>query len=381
MKKGVVLEIKKSCIILLTPEGEFVKGQKKGINAEVGEEIIFRPIQEMRSSSRKRSIPKWMAAAAMAAVLLITVALGSPFMAPDKAYAYVSFDINPSIELTLDKKYKIIGAKGYNADGEAVLSRLENISRKDFKEAAAEIIAQFKAMGYFSKQGELVVAAVMADGGSSSGLEELTEEIDTLKPLTEETDIELSQVEATMEERNKALEKGLTVGMLVAAEQKRAENKMNNEAPAQGLEKAGDNINKGNEGQGQNQSKAIPSEELPINPNSLQKEIMGNKAIKEKREEEKIEWKKQQELRKAEEKRLHEREKAEQKRRQELQKEEQKRLQEIKRDEHKRQQEKEKEERKKQHEIEKAEREKEKEQRKQDKDRAKEDKKNQQNKP
>lgn len=219
MKKGVILEITRSYLVMLTPDGEFIKARKQGSDYEIGSEIYFQPVKESKYPQRLFTA-KWTAGAAMAAVLLLFAIIGTSLMKAEKTFAYVSIDVNPSIELAINEKYKVISAEAFNSEGAEVLSRIRDIKRSSIQDAANEIIKQFSLMGYMDQEEELIVAAVPVTKEKNGRFIHLEEELETLRPA-HHPDVALEVIEATLEERNKANEQGLTVGTFIAEERKK----------------------------------------------------------------------------------------------------------------------------------------------------------------
>lgn len=145
---GVVMEIRGQYAILMTPEGEFKKVRLKGRRPDIGEEIRI-PVERRLSFHVQKA--GWLAVAAAIIVLMVASPLltiiNSP---PEVAYAYVSIDINPSLELTVSNYYNVMAAQAYNADGQKVLNGL-NLKGVAVKNAVALINNKAKQLGYLGK--------------------------------------------------------------------------------------------------------------------------------------------------------------------------------------------------------------------------------------
>ncbi len=125
MKKGIIMEMDDSYLTLLTPDGEFLRAHKQDIPYSVGEEIHFFPIMEQQRNKlidtyigflKLKSV--WMSMA----VLLIFLGTVVPVYQSNRAYAYVSIDVNPSIELGLNKDMKVVELTGYNEEGKKIVA-------------------------------------------------------------------------------------------------------------------------------------------------------------------------------------------------------------------------------------------------------------------
>lgn len=147
-QSGVVMEISGRNAVLLTPEGEFKKVRLKGRIPDIGEEIRI-PVERKISFNIQRS--GWIAVAAAVIVLLVA----SPLLtiinrAPEVPVAYVSIDINPSLELTVSNYNHVLAAQAYNKDGQKVLDGL-NLKGIEIKDAVSFISKKAKQLGYIGK--------------------------------------------------------------------------------------------------------------------------------------------------------------------------------------------------------------------------------------
>jgi len=156
-ERGVVMERQGKRVTVLTPQGEWRTLYLTGSVPEVGEEIMLPPL-------KKKMLRPLMGAIAVILLLVLTLPLARQALAPavpgELAY-YIAIDINPSIELAVDKRERVIDARGLNSDGENLLAA---IALKDEKAAAAiEILAKEAVrQGYFlpGQQGAMLLAVV-----------------------------------------------------------------------------------------------------------------------------------------------------------------------------------------------------------------------------
>ena len=119
MKTGIVMQIEKEHLTLLTPEGEFLRAKKQDKAYSLGEEISFFPIEGSKPSNFSPfKINRWQRVV-WVPVAILCIFFGSfiSLYQSNKAYAYMSIDVNPSIELTLNKKMRVVELKAFNKDG------------------------------------------------------------------------------------------------------------------------------------------------------------------------------------------------------------------------------------------------------------------------
>ena len=77
-----------------------------------------------------------------------------------KASSYVSVDINPSIELTLDQNDKVISVRGANEDGQVLLYGETGLVGVDVQTAIAKITDLAVELGYLSEDNKVVGTSV-----------------------------------------------------------------------------------------------------------------------------------------------------------------------------------------------------------------------------
>lgn len=98
-----------------------------------------------------------------------------PAPLPDDAiYAYVTFDINPSMELRLNANNEVIETKAYNADGEALLSQL-SLTNLSLEKSISLLLSNENFQSYM-KDGYLQVSVYSEDPKHSFTLETMLDE-------------------------------------------------------------------------------------------------------------------------------------------------------------------------------------------------------------
>ena len=107
--------------------------------------------------------------------------------------ALVSVDINPSIEISINKEEQIVSVQAKNEDGIKLLNNLD-LTQKQLVDGVNEIIAAAKEMGYIdeSKKVVLVSAALYSPDGedtSSEYSEQLKQILNTLETESDSADL------------------------------------------------------------------------------------------------------------------------------------------------------------------------------------------------
>ncbi|WP_123041709.1 anti-sigma factor domain-containing protein [Cohnella candidum] len=160
MNRGTVMEKKGGTAVLLTPDGQFVR-VKASRDAAVGEEIPWteadRVAGQSASTGRRR---RWISAGAFAAALLLFVVALVSFRTPP-VVAYVSMDINPSIELGLDAKERVRELRALNEDAAVIVDGVKYKGKpvEDVTKALAGKLAESHILTP-ETGGDIVIASV-----------------------------------------------------------------------------------------------------------------------------------------------------------------------------------------------------------------------------
>lgn len=108
-------------------------------------------------------------AGAIATVLALVVGIFGYRTFQSDAVAYVSIDVNPSVELVLNRLDKVISAVAYNADGASLLQQVE-VSGRQYDEAVAALLGEMKLQGYISDDALVTLTVQTADNAKEQRL-------------------------------------------------------------------------------------------------------------------------------------------------------------------------------------------------------------------
>ncbi|WP_433749128.1 anti-sigma-I factor RsgI family protein [Falsibacillus pallidus] len=224
-KKGIIMDIKEDYLIMLTADGQFLKGQKERRTYEIGEEVSFFSYEGSKRKKFNAAFSKWMTKsgmiAASAAVVMLAFLLLQPFFHEEEVYAYVSIDINPSIELNINKGMEVIDARAYNNDGKRILKHIDLKKHQTIKKAAIQIMKESKKEGYLKPEHTIVIATVPGEKATDGFTKSLNDAITTLKNETNALDAQLIAIKGTPQERKDAAAKGLTTGKYLKQEREK----------------------------------------------------------------------------------------------------------------------------------------------------------------
>ncbi len=142
--------------IVLTPDGEFLRAPAGREGWWPGQEVTW-PDREPRACLRP--------AVALACVLVLLLA-GSGLVyrhwwGLGPAVAYVSVDINPSLELGVDARERVCSARAFNPDGERLLAGLA-YRHRNLGKTLSDLTIRAVEQGYLGadRPGAVLVAVV-----------------------------------------------------------------------------------------------------------------------------------------------------------------------------------------------------------------------------
>ena len=130
-------------------------------------------LSEKIYNRRSASHPVFRRAAVLAAGLVLLFFIGGTwiFMTPT---AYISIDINPSLELGINRFDRIVSVDGYNEDGDDLAESL-NITFMDYSDALDEILSSQSIEDYLS--GDALMSLTVAGDNET----QYTEILDTVE--------------------------------------------------------------------------------------------------------------------------------------------------------------------------------------------------------
>lgn len=215
MRKGIIMEMDDAFLTLLTPEGEFLRSKRQNQPYSIGEEINFFPFvsgQPAHSFHLLRKIYKPKILLTAVAALLIFIGSIIPMYQNNKAYAYMSIDANPSIELAVNKKMQVIEVKGFNKEGKKIITKLKDWEKTDVSEVAQSILTEIKSAGLINNREQVIISTVRTKQPEKKVERELQKNLDEIKANITNKKIELTVLKATKKEQEKAHELGITAG-------------------------------------------------------------------------------------------------------------------------------------------------------------------------
>ncbi|MBY8913887.1 anti-sigma factor domain-containing protein [Bacillus sp. YC2] len=225
MRRGIIVEKNKKFVTLLTPDGQFLKTKNDHHTCEIGEEITFSGETRM---SRRASFfdflklrPLKLGVFTMTAMILFILIM-LPIFSDNKAYAYMTLDINPSIEMALNSKYEVIELTPLNDDAKRVIDDIGDWKSNDFKEVISDIITDCSKHGYVKESKEILISTVYENSDDHTYKTGVKKQLADVTKKYQDT-YRLESLESDMETREKAKQEGMSTGSYIRRNEKKTE--------------------------------------------------------------------------------------------------------------------------------------------------------------
>ncbi|MDF2685979.1 MAG: hypothetical protein K0S55_1160 [Clostridia bacterium] len=207
--KAVIVKIKDNIAAVLSDDGCIVKIKNK--NYEIGQVIEMKKANSIKMNAISKI--------AIAACIVFILGIGGigtfAYMTP---VTYVSLDVNPSIEYSLNMFNRVLSVKAVNEDGTEIIKNidLDNLNNKTINEAIKTTVEEIAEEGYIAEDvlNGIVITTSAADLVKAAALAEELKE--AAIEVTEENDLEVEvEVLAVGKERvEEARTLGVTPGKL-----------------------------------------------------------------------------------------------------------------------------------------------------------------------
>ncbi|MCY7877949.1 anti-sigma factor domain-containing protein [Bacillus spizizenii] len=253
MRRGIIVEKNRKFVTLLTPDGQFLKAKNDRRSYEIGEEIMLPSESRM---GRRASFfdflklrPFKMGIVTMTAIMLFIFII-LPVFSNNKAYAYMTIDINPSVEMALNSDYEVIELTPLNDEGKKVVNDIDDWEKTDFKKVIDDIITDCSEHGYVKKSKEILISTVYENTEDNTYKKAVKKQ---LNDVTEKykTTYRMESLESDMQTREKAKKKGVSTGSYIKSNEKNSEDSKEDSSKPSGEE---DQKSAGNEDENTDQT-------------------------------------------------------------------------------------------------------------------------------
>ncbi|MEG2096977.1 MAG: hypothetical protein RRY65_02300, partial [Pseudoflavonifractor sp.] len=162
---AIIVELKGAFAAALSDDGNVVRIENDNY-------VIGQVIEMKEMTSQKKTMLSRMIAAAACLVLLCGLGSGTyAYLAPS---SYVSLDVNPSIEYTLNMFDRVLSVKAVNEDGAQILQEinLKDFNNKTIDEAVRLTLTEITKEGYFAagNEGGIMIATSGKDHNKAEHL-------------------------------------------------------------------------------------------------------------------------------------------------------------------------------------------------------------------
>lgn len=212
MNKGIVMDIKKRSIVVLTPGGEFIKCKKRLNSYVIGQEIEF---QEQEKRQMSFSVPSILKPASLIFTCFLCVFLFLFNQPEEKALAYVSIDINPSLEASVTKDLRVTELRACNEEGKRILKEIKRWKNEPLQDVVRAIVKQSKEDGYLTSDKKVMLTSVAKEKSLEPQLEKTIQE---LKGEYDAKHVTVIYQESTMQMRENAQKAGVSTGIYLKQE-------------------------------------------------------------------------------------------------------------------------------------------------------------------
>ncbi|MBR3381271.1 MAG: anti-sigma factor domain-containing protein [Bacillus sp. (in: Bacteria)] len=219
MRRGIIVEKNKKYVTLLTPDGQFLRTKYEQQDYEIGQEVTFpneSRLERKRAGFfdllRLRPLNAGILSIAASIVVIFTM---MPSFSSQKAYAYMTIDINPSFELKLDHNYQVIGVTPLNKDAKQVLASMKDLEKNDMTKVVQEIIDDCDKKGYVNHSKSIYISTVYENKQDHTYKTNVKSKISTISGEYQKRNYKLETVEGDLETREKAQKAGISTGTYI----------------------------------------------------------------------------------------------------------------------------------------------------------------------
>ncbi|MGG0185752.1 anti-sigma-I factor RsgI family protein [Bacillus rhizoplanae] len=212
MNKGIVMDIKKHRVVVLTPDGEFITFKRKSHSYMIGEEVSF---NEQEQRVPRFSIPSFLKPASLLVACFLCVFLFFYNQPEEKALAYVSVDINPSLEASVTKDLRVIELRACNDDGKRILKEMKRWKNEPLQDVVRTIVKQSQEDGYLTNDKQVMLTSVTKEKSLEPQLQKAMQ---GLKKEYETKHVAVVYQDSTMQVRENAQKAGVGTGVYIKQE-------------------------------------------------------------------------------------------------------------------------------------------------------------------
>jgi hypothetical protein len=245
VRKGIVMELEGQKAVILTNEGAFEKiSVKNSHRLTIGDEITI-------PSRRKIHFNKTFFSLASAAIVFLILTMSFTSNPADDVAAYVSIDINPSLEAGLNKEMEVVELNALNEDGKKIIQQMKSYDHVPIELFIDEVVNVSESSGFLRENKDVLITTTMYDDKALEMNEKLENRIENLEFKLVAREINVEALKADKEKRKKANKEGISAGRylvyLESAQGKEVDKITLNEAKQLSISKLYKKLNKDND--------------------------------------------------------------------------------------------------------------------------------------
>jgi hypothetical protein len=213
-RKGIIMKIADQKVIVLTSDRQFLTIPYEA-HMRVGSEVII-PLVTQAEKSRFFRSPMKMVGVFVASVLVaLEFWQGIPMYPAQRAYAYITIDVNPSVEMAVDGDELVLSARPLNDDAKQLLENT-HLTGQHVDQAAAVLANESVKKGYLKAKSEVLVSASRAnkDDNNAIDLTQLESKVMNAfhQAVAKDVPIDVEGVIVPEELRDEAWSQGVSAG-------------------------------------------------------------------------------------------------------------------------------------------------------------------------
>ncbi|SFS63112.1 anti-sigma-I factor RsgI family protein [Marininema halotolerans] len=169
MQRGIVMEVGSKKCVVMTPDGQFLTVPRNGRNVDLGDEFTFQLQNEGKTWMNRLSRPAWITGGVTVAALMLFMWL-LPQWVTEEAHAasYVYIDLNPSLELGVNKDREVVKLRALNPAAKRLVKGMD-WKGAEVKDVVVEVLNRAKRARYLDHKERVMISQIDKDKESSSG--------------------------------------------------------------------------------------------------------------------------------------------------------------------------------------------------------------------
>lgn len=213
MNKGIIMEVKPNYAIIMNDDGVMEKILKKK-NMNVGQKVFYFEEDVIKISNviKYGNTSFMKTIGVLAALFLMAFTFFYQLSFQEQAYAVVSLDINPSIQIEVDSDKNIIKVEGMNEDGKNL--DLKDLEGLNINTGIPKIKQILEEKNYLKNNKDVLVAFALANDSEDETYEESV--ISTIKSTFDSEKV--TYVKGKKEDIEEAKTKGISLGRYEASQ-------------------------------------------------------------------------------------------------------------------------------------------------------------------